>query len=425
MQYLATAILVILTFSLPRRLGIVPLLIAAIHTTQLQVIPNFSILRIIILATLLRGLIHNGVKISWSNRIDRTMIGFIAIIAISSFWHQETVSTNPYTFRARLIIDIFGTYLASKAFLNSDNALSQFGKLFLLILIPLALSMTAEWITGRNFYSTLGANPMAVLRDGDIRASGPFATPILGGTIGALGLPFVALAWASNKRLSRLGLIACLLIIISSASSTPIGAAIIALSSLLFWKFRAKYKPILTTFFSLVFIAQLFRERPIWYLIALVDFVGGSTGWHRSYLIDTAIDHISEWWLFGTDYTRHWMPYGLPSIPEHCDLTNYYIHLGVIGGLPLLICLCFIIYRTFRALNILFNRGIDIFPVWCYTSLFITHSVAFLTISYFDQTFVLFYAPLGMISAIVEISDNSSHESASSSSMESDSHLVD
>ena len=174
-----------------------------------------------------------------------------------------------------------------------------------------------------------------------------------------------------------------------------------------------------------MFIAQLFRERPIWYLIALVDFVGGSTGWHRSYLIDTAIDHISEWWLFGTDYTRHWMPYGLPSIPEHCDLTNYYIHLGVIGGLPLLICLCFIIYRTFRALNILFNRGIDIFPVWCYTSLFITHSVAFLTISYFDQTFVLFYAPLGMISAIVEISDNSSHESASSSSMESDSHLVD
>ena len=201
----------------------------------------------------------------------------------------------------------------------------------------------------------------------------------------------------------------------SSSSSTPIGAAIISISALAFWKIRSHYKRILTLTISLIFFIQLFRERPVWYLIALVDFTGGSTGWHRSYLIDTAFKHIDEWWLAGSDYTRHWMPYGLASVPEHCDLTNYYIHLGVIGGLPLMLIFCTILYRTFRALTIVHNQTSNNFLNWCIVSLFITHTITFLTISYFDQTYVLLYAPIGMVANLAytnilkpNISENSS-----------------
>ena len=37
----------------------------------------------------------------------------------------------------------------------------------------------------------------------------------------------------------------------------------------------------------------------IWHLIARIDLVGGSTGYHRFHLIDKAIAHFGERWLVG------------------------------------------------------------------------------------------------------------------------------
>ena len=77
-------------------------------------------------------------------------------------------------------------------------------------------------------------------------------------------------------------------------------------------------------------------KAPVWYLMARIDLVGGSTGWHRAYLIDQALMHLSEWWIAGTDYTRDWMPYGVSWSPDHSDITNHYILLGVTGGIALI-----------------------------------------------------------------------------------------
>ena len=52
-------------------------------------------------------------------------------------------------------------------------------------------------------------------------------------------------------------------------------------------------------------------EDPIYFLMARIDISGGSQGYFRAQLIRSLIDHLSEWWLAGKDYTRHWMASGI------------------------------------------------------------------------------------------------------------------
>ena len=92
------------------------------------------------------------------------------------------------------------------------------------------------------------------------------------------------------------------------------------------------------------------------------------------------------------------MPYGLAAVPEHCDLTNYYIHLGVTSGLPLALCLLMIQWKSFKMLGNGLKRTAgtpDEYWYWCLASAFFAHGVTFLSISYFDQMYVFFWVLVG------------------------------
>ena len=122
-----------------------------------------------------------------------------------------------------------------------------------------------------------------------------------------------------------------------------------------------------------------------------------------------AIKHIDEWWAFGTNFTRHWMPYGLVSDPFNCDITNYYIQLGVTGGLALTGVLVVIQWFSFRMLGNeiigLSSRSMrderENFHLWCLVSALAAHAVTFLSISYFDQMHVFFWVLIGGVSGFV------------------------
>jgi len=88
-------------------------------------------------------------------------------------------------------------------------------------------------------------------------------------------------------------------------------------------------------------------KAPPYYLMARVDLSGGSTGWHRARLIESSMEHLGEWWFAGTDYTRHWMPTGVYFSPNHVDITNHYLAMGVLGGLPLLFLFVLLLVKGF------------------------------------------------------------------------------
>jgi hypothetical protein len=151
-----------------------------------------------------------------------------------------------------------------------------------------------------------------------------------------------------------------------------------------------------------VIALHLIMQAPVWYLMARIDLAGGSTGWHRAQLITAALEHLHEWWLVGTDYTRDWIAYGVPWSAYHIDITNHYISLGVSGGLLLVFFFFAILFKAFqllgRTLATLRQAGDrDEFTVWCLGSALAAHSFTFLSISYFDQSNIAFAFLIGSV----------------------------
>jgi hypothetical protein len=143
-------------------------------------------------------------------------------------------------------------------------------------------------------------------------------------------------------------------------------------------------------------------KAPVYYLIARIDLTGGSTGWHRAALIESAIRHIDEWWWAGTDYTRHWMPTGVSWSPEHTDITNEYLNMGVIGGLPLMTLFIATLAVAFIFVGRLQQGSNDVpgetrFMVWGFGAALFAHTVSFISVSYFDQSILFVYMTLAAI----------------------------
>ena len=402
-------VLLLLQLALPLRWAFVPLLLAACHTPHTADFGGFTVARLVILVGLLRAAANGMVRFDWHSSLDRLMMVFAAVALLSSIGH-DAIFSNPYIFRIGLVLNVLGTYYYARAYLVTDEVLERLAKGLAIALIPFAFLMVIEKQTGKNPYSALGAEKqVSLVRDGKIRAKGPFGTPILAGTVGASSIPLFIPLWRSRRRLASTGLAACLAITYCSASSGPISTMLLGMGAIALWRMRAYLREIQIAAICMLVVLHLIKERPVWYLMALMDFVGGSTGWHRAYLIDVGVERLDEWWLWGTDLTGHWMPYSLPtSVPglSQADLTNYYLHLGVIGGLPLLFCLFAVQWSAFRQVGRRI-REFDLagsgeeFALWCLGAALFAHSVTFLSISYFDQMYVFFWIVVGCLPAML------------------------
>jgi len=150
-------------------------------------------------------------------------------------------------------------------------------------------------------------------------------------------------------------------------------------------------------------------KAPIWFILARLDIHAGSTGWHRAQLIDTAIGHFNEWWLFGTHYTVHWMPYALSSNPDMIDITNQYLKFGVQGGIISMALFILVIIRSFKGIGEALDaippkHGKEKFFVWCLGVTLFGYVIQFFSISYFDQSVIFIYMLLAIISNMTELS---------------------
>ncbi|MBW1727688.1 MAG: O-antigen ligase family protein [Deltaproteobacteria bacterium] len=241
------------------------------------------------------------------------------------------------------------------------------------------------------------------IRHGTIRAQGPFAHSILAGTVGAVCLPAMVGVCQFHRKRGLMGVMACVAMVFASGSSGPIMSMIAGVGALVMWHYRS-YMRALRWIAILIYVAlDLVMKAPAYYLMARIDISGGSNGWHRARLIEMAIAHLHEWWLGGTDYTRHWMPTGVSWSPNHTDITNYYIKMGVIGGLPLMILLIALFAKGFSYVGQIIQRNNIHLPtrykfmVWCLGASLFAHAATCISVSYFDQSFLFLYLTLAAI----------------------------
>ena len=182
-------------------------------------------------------------------------------------------------------------------------------------------------------------------------------------------------------------------------------SAVAGIAALFMWRYRLYMRFVrLFAIFSYIFLA-ITMNAPVYYIIARFDLVGGSTGWYRSALIESAFNHLQEWWLAGTDYTRHWMPTGVSWSPDHTDITNHYIQMGVIGGLPLMFLFIAILVKGFSFVGQAVEVSSDLpigskFMVWALGAALFAHAATMISVSYFDQSVLFIYLNLAAIGSL-------------------------
>ncbi len=389
---------VILILALPRKYAVAPLLLACILLPQqLNVIVgglHFPVERILLLAGWVRCLSRREYVIGRWNPLDKSIVWWAALNAItfSLLWAALSAVTN----RIGFLYTNLGSYLLFRFLIRDKADVIRTIKIFAVIVVIIAPFMLGEHLTRQNGFSFLGANPLAGVRDGSVRAQGPFAHAIIAGTFGAMLMPlFVCLWWRRehHRWLLGLGIAGSTVMTIASASSTPLmtfGAGTLAL---LFWRERKRLRAYRWGVVIVLVTLHLVMKAPVWFLIARVGGTTGGSGYHRAELIDNFVHHFSEWWLIGTRNNADWGYY-------MWDVDNAYVAAGVGGGLITFILFIAILVYAFKRIGVarkLAERSPkDARLIWAIGAALFANAVAFFGIFYFDQSIVAWYALLAM-----------------------------
>jgi len=394
--------------ALPRRWAPLPLLIGACYITRNQLIEvgplHFTSVRILILAGLVRIIIRGGTLVGRMNVLDSMVLVWAVWMLLSSSFHENSSAT--LITRLGETYDACGFYFLIRVFCQQREDVVGLCRLLAFILVPIAIEMIYEKVTDNNLFYLLGGTSLPhYIRQGHIRAQGPFAHAINGGTVGAVCLPLMILLWQSHRKVAVSGIVACLVIIFTSASSGPIISGMAAIAALLMWNYRHLTRATRWTAVGVYVLLDLVMKDPAYYIIARIDLAGGSASWHRARLIQAAIEHLPEWWLVGTDYTRHWMPTGVSWHPNHTDITNQYILMGVMGGLPLMVLFIAILVGGFSLVGQAVRQMSESsrhsrFVMWAIGASLFAHATTFISVAYFDQTVVFLYLTLGAIGSL-------------------------
>jgi hypothetical protein len=416
LNFLALALFLVLAgllWSVPRKWALAPFLAGCCLITLGQGIElgpvNLQIFRMLILVGFSRVVVRGESVVGGLNAVDKVLIGWALWYFLASWFHDNNLDAGPI-YVSGVIFNILGFYFLARTWVSSLEDTVGLILFAALLLVPVALEMLFEKATGRNLFSYFGGvSEVVLVRDGRLRASGPFIHPILAGTVGATCLPWFVGILREHRWIAFTGMTAACVMVFASASSGPIMSLMFAAFALGMWKFKHLTglfrRGAVVTYIVLMFV----MSRPPYYLISKIDLSGGSTGWHRSFLIDSTIQHFNEWWLFGTDYTRHWMPMqGTAMSPTHTDITNYYIGFGVGGGFPAMMLILTAVVMALFWVGRVHDTLIDetpeyAFMIWCFGAALFSHLCTGISVAYFDQSLVFYWLNVAVISSMYSL----------------------
>jgi hypothetical protein len=406
--FIFTLVTGFLLFRLPRQWAPLPLLAGTIYMTLGQTVDvgpfHFSVLRILVALGAVRVLLKRERLSGGWHPLDKAMLAWAAWAVFSSCFHKDVSAT--LVSHLGLVYNALGIYFLLRIFVTGADGIWSVAKILLILLVPVALEMVSERLTGHNRFSMFGGvEEICEVRGGKIRAQGPFLHSILAGTVGAVCLPLAILFWNRNRKLCLGGIVATVLIVVSSSSSGPILTTGFVSIGLAFWKLRERMRLVRWTALIVILGLNMVMSVPVYYLLGRIDLTGNSTGFYRAALIESTFKHFGEWWVGGTDYTRHWMASGVPWSEDHADITNYYIRMGVDGGLPLMLLFINILVVAFRTVGAALrsSRGAPFehrFMIWTLGAILFGHAATWMSVSYFDQSVVFLYFILAVISSV-------------------------
>lgn len=331
------------------------------------------------------------------NLLDKVFLGWAVCnsIAYSILWSDVGALLN----RLGFLYTALGSYVLFRYLIRDRADVIRAIRVLAIVAVPIAVSMAVEHSTGHNPFAVLGGlDELSNVRDGRVRAQGPFLHAIVAGSFGAVEFPLFVALWfegKGNRLRALLGIVSASVITITAASSTPLVAYMSGIVALCFWPLRRRMRTVRWVAVCMLFAIQLTMKAPIWFLMNRVAGIIGGTGWHRAELIDQFVRRFFEWWLIGTRDNANW---GL----DMWDTINAYVRAGVEGGLITFLLFVSILVLGFKRIGraqkltiddpnnerLLFGLGATLF----------SNAVAFLGIIYFDQSALAWYLTLVLIS---------------------------
>jgi hypothetical protein len=367
---------------------------------------NFTLLRILLLFGWGRLVLRGELRSIRLNRIDRAILWWTlsSIVIYVLLWQSFDAFQN----KLGLAYNAVGFYFLFRFLVRDFDDAMRMVKTTALLIMPLAGIMVVEKLTGKNSFAIFGGvSPVTALRDGVLRCQGPFAHPILAGTFGATLFPLFVALWVSCRRIrsvALLGMLSAIVITVTSGSSGPIMALLAGVIGLSVWRLQPHMRKVRWSMIFCLIGLQLAMKAPVWFLMARVDIFSGSTGYHRAYLIDSAVRHVDGWWLVGTKSTLSWADEDQGLF----DVTNQYLIEGADGGLLTLILFITIIVRAFQGVgrSVRATKGGDDqrlpLALWAMGAALLSHTVSYMSVSYFDQNIVGWYLLLAVIATATD-----------------------
>lgn len=299
--------------------------------------------------------------------------------------------------------DTLGMYLVARACIRSLEDVRALATRSLVLCLPAAAIFAVEKASGRNMLSVFGGVPLITdVREGKLRCQGAFAHAILAGCFFVALLPLWLASWRAGGRgkwLAIGGLALAAVIVQASASSTPVAALVFVLGAFAAYPMWMHLRSVWMAALVIAFALHFVMKHGIWHLLARVDLVGGSTGFHRFHLIDQAIRRVDEWWLVGTLSTRHW-GWGLQ------DVTNQYILEGVRGGIWAMLALVVSIVLALRACGFWLRRlpagSREHLLVYAIGVCVFAQAAIFLAVSYFGQSTMIWSVTMALAALLAE-----------------------
>lgn len=339
-------------------------------------------------------------------RLDYLILAFGIWLLASSVFHVDPAGN--LIEKCGTVLEGMGAYFVARRLTAELESPSDYAWTHAILFIPIAILMAVEYTTLTNYFGYFGLGHWEpLIRDGRPRAYGPFQHPILAGTIGATAVPLFVGILRSRPATAVVGTTAALTMVLTSASSGPIVALTGGVAALLAWPLRRNMRQLRWGIVGFYVALDLIMKAPAYYLMSRIDLTGSSTGWHRAALIESGIQHINEWWLGGTDYTRHWMPTGVTWSEKHTDITNQYLSYGVNGGVLLMALFVAVLAHGFAYLGRHMKQASEgrteyEFFLWCAGSTLFAHTFAFFSVRYYDQSLTFVFVLLALISTIYQ-----------------------
>ena len=417
MNILGTSILVILivvVLGASRRVALLGMMAGVLYLTEGQQIEvlglNLFAIRFLEIAGFIRVMGRREFSFKNLTKIDQALIWLYSYATIVFLLR----SPDGQAYAIGATGDAILSYFTFRGLIGDLEDFQWFLRAFLVLLVPFTLMVLYESFARHDLFTSMGGVAEGNwVRNGRVRCFGSFRQPDLLGMFAASFFPlYIALAlMVKERKFALAGICCCVLIVWASNSGGPASAAAMGLLGWMFWRVRTKMRKVRWTIVGILVVLILVMKAPIWYIFAHISSVTGGDGYHRSYLIDMAYQHLGKWWLDGMPIkgTSNWFPYELGNTGQ-ADITNQYVAFGLNAGVGAIVLFILLLKRAYgtlgRALATIRSSAIGIdqaeFLFWGLGVMLAVHISNWFGITYFDQLYMVWFMQLAAISTLSE-----------------------